>query len=440
MSTTTGELYGARELGDDLRLRRLGYSVVAIVFVGFGGWAAIAPIEGAALAPGMITVQNSRKTIQHLEGGIVRALPVVDGQWVSQGDLLLEIEGRQFRAELDALRVQHATLEAMFVRLIAERDGRDALQFPETATLAPDDARLIEARAAQRASFTTRRKAHDGEIAVLRQTVEQLRAQMAGISSVMASKRRVIQSYESEIDDLRELLKEGFADRQKLREYERNVDSLTAELADLESTLAATGAKIGETELRILQVRRDFQAAVAAELGETQVKLSDVAERLNAAGDRVTRTLVRAPVTGRVLNLKVHTIGGVVGPGEPILDIVPDHDELVVEGRLSPYDIDRVRSGLDATVRMSGLRRENASRLRGKVVTVSADRLVDERTGASYYSAQVAIDATERDRLGDVDLQPGMPADVMINTGSRTLFGYLWDPIGSAIEQSFRED
>jgi epimerase transport system membrane fusion protein len=429
-----------RVRGDDRSLRRFGYAVVAVVFVGFGGWAALAPIDSAAVAPGVVTVQDSRKTIQHLEGGIVRALHVKEGQWVQQGELLLELEGRQFRADLDAVRVQRATLEATQARLLAERDEQTTVQFPPSAGLPFDDAQIIEARGGQEALFAARRKAYEGEVSMLSQTVQQLRAQISGLESVSASKRTLIESYEAEIVDQRKLLTEGFTDRQRLRDYERNVAALIGEASELDSTAAAVAAKIGEAELRMLQVQRDFQSNVAAELGATRVKLSDATERLNAAEDRVDRALIRAPVTGRVLNLSVHTVGGVVSSGTPLMDIVPGQAELVIEGHVSPFDIERVHAGLEATVRLSGLRFDRQRRLRGKVLTVSADRLVDERTGAPYYNAQIAIDGGELQRLGDVTLQPGMPAEVMINTGVHTMLGYLWEPIGSAVEHSFRED
>lgn len=426
--------------GDDRALRRLGYTTVAIVFGGFGGFAALAPLGSAAVAPGVVAVQNSRKTIQHLEGGIVRTLPVTEGQQVQREQLLLELEGRQYRAELDAVSVQHATLEAVQARLLAERDGLDAVQFPAKAALPLDDPRVAGARTGQLGLFESRRKAYLGEISVLDQAVMQLRAQIAGLNSVRQSKRELITSYQAEIADLRELLAEGFADRQKLRDYERNVAVLTGEVSELDSSAAAAAAKISETQLRALQVRRDFQAQVATELGDTQVKLSDASERLKAAGDRVERTQIRAPVSGRVLNLKVHTLGGVVTPGEPLMDVVPDQAELIVEAHVSPLDIDRVHGGLDATVHLTGLRFDLPRRLNGRVLTVSADRLVDERSGNAWYSAQVAIDAASLKRIAEVPLQPGMPAEVMINTGSRTLLGYLWEPIGSAIRHSFKED
>lgn len=426
--------------GDDRALRRFGYLVVAVVFLGFGGWAALAPIDSAAVASGVIAVEDSRKTIQHLEGGIVRALHVKEGQLVQRGDPLLELEGRQFRAELDAVRVQQATLQAAEARLLAERDGQETLLFPPSEAVSTDDARIADARAGQMNLFAARRKAHEGEISVLQQTVQQLRAQIAGLQSVRTSKQKLIRSYETEITDLRRLLAEGFTDRQKMRDYERNVATLTGEVSELDSTAAAAAAKISEAELRMLQVRRDFQAAVAQELGETQAKLSDVTERLNAAGDRVERAVIRAPVTGRVLELAVHTLGGVVTPGSRLMDIVPGQAGLIIEGHVSPLDIERVHAGLEATVRLPGLRFDRQLRMHGKVQNVSADHVVDVRNGDTYYKAQVAIDAGEFARLKDVALQPGMPAQVMINTGSRTLLGYLWDPIGSAIERSFRED
>jgi epimerase transport system membrane fusion protein len=426
--------------GDDRDLRRLGYGILLVVFGGFGGWAALAPLDSAAVAPGVITVQNYRRTVQHLEGGIVQALRVREGQQVRAGDVLVDLEGTQFRAELDMLRAQQATLGAQEARLLAERDRRPAVQYPADDPLPATDPRVIEARQGQDTLFRARRRAYEGEVSVLRQSITQLRAQIAGLESVQASKRGLIASYRGEMKDLQELLAEGFADRQKLREFERNVAALEGEVAELAASIAAAQAKINEAELRMLQVDREFQTGVAAELGETQAKLSDVTERLRAAQDRVTRAQIRAPVSGRVLQLRVHTVGGVVTPGQPLMDVVPEREALVVEAQVQPVDIDRVHAGLDATIRFSSFKRTRVPDVKGRVTSVSADRLLDEKTGLAYFLARVEISADERERLRGVELKPGMPAETMINTGSRTLLGYLWEPLGDAVARSFRED
>lgn len=440
MNAVTPTADAAVAPGDDRDLRRLGYGILLVVFGGFGGWAALAPLDSAAVAPGVITVQNYRRTVQHLEGGIVQALHVREGQAVRAGEVLMELEGTQFRAELDMLRVQQATLRAQEARLLAERDRRSTVAWSADDVLPAGDARVTEARQGQETLFRARRRAYEGEVSVLRQSIAQLHAQIAGLESVQASKRGLISSYRGEMKDLQELLAEGFADRQKLREFERNVAALEGEVAELSASVAAAQAKINEAELRMLQVEREFQTDVAAELGETQAKLSDATERLRAAQDRVTRAQIRAPVSGRVLQLQAHTVGGVVTPGQPLMDVVPEREALVVEAHVLPVDIDRVHAGLDATIRFSSFKRTRVPDVKGRVASVSADRLIDDKSGQSYFLARVEIDGTERERLRGVELKPGMPAEAMINTGSRTLLGYLWEPLGDAIARSFRED
>jgi epimerase transport system membrane fusion protein len=426
--------------GDDRQLRIVGYAIVLAIFGGLGGWSAFAPIDSAALAPGIVTVQSYRKTVQHLEGGIVRRLSVEEGQQVSEGDVLIELEGTQFQAEMEVLRVQQLALHAEEARLLAERDGAPAVVYPEPAGLPSDDARVIEVRQGQDTLFAARRKAYAGEVSVLEQTVTQLEAQIDGLQSVIRSKRSLLDSYSTEIDDLRGLLEDGFADRQKLRELERNSVEQQGEVAELIATSAAAEARINESRLRILQVEREFQTAVATQLGEVQARLADINERLAGAADRVERALIRAPVSGRVLQLAVHTVGGVIAPGQPLLDIVPELELLVVEAQISPLDIDRVQTGLPARLRFSGFKRSRVPEVMGTVTSVSADRLEDANARTSYYRARVELEPGQMELLDGVELIPGMPVEAMINTGSRTLLGYLWEPVSESVTRSFRED
>ena len=426
--------------GDDRRLRIVGYGIVLAIFGGLGGWSAIAPIDSAAVAPGVVTVQSYRKTVQHLEGGIVRRLSVSEGQQVAEGDVLIELEGTQFQAEMEVLRVQQLALQAEEARLIAERDNAPAVVYPDSTSLPNDDPRVVEVRQGQETLFTARRKAYAGEVSVLEQTVAQLEAQIEGLQSVVASKRELLASYSTEMADLRRLLEEGLTDRQKLRELERNSVEQQGEVAELIATSAAAEARINESRLRILQVEREFQTSVATQLGEAQARLADIAERLAGAADRVERALIRAPVSGRVLQLSVHTVGGVITPGQPLLDIVPELESLVVEAHISPLDIDRVRAGLPARLRFTGLKRNRVPEVRGTVATVSADRLENKATGASYFLARVELAEGQIDLLDGVELVPGMPVEAMINTGSRTMLGYLWEPVSESVTRSFRED
>ena len=240
--------------------------------------------------------------------------------------------------------------------------------------------------------------------------------------------------------DQRGLLEEGFADRQRLRELERNTVEQQGEVAELLATSAAAEARINESRLRILQVEREFQTGVAAALGDVQARLADINERLAGASDRVERALIRAPVSGRVLKLDVHTVGGVISPGQPLMDIVPELESLIVEAQISPLDIDRVQGGLPARLRFSVFKRSRVPEVMGTVTSVSADRIENPAAGTSYYLARVEIDPSQVGLLDGVELIPGMPVEAMINTGSRTLLGYLWEPVSESVTRSFRED
>jgi epimerase transport system membrane fusion protein len=427
-------------VGDDRHLRLTGYGIVLAIFGGLGGWSALAPIDSAAIAAGTVTVQNYRKTVQHLEGGIVRRLNVQEGQQVQAGDVLVELEGTQFQAEMDVLRVQLLALQSEEARLLAERDNLPGVSYPAVAGLDETDPRVLEIRQGQDTLFAARRKAYRGGVSVLEQNVRQLRAQIDGLHSVIRSKDELLASYSSEISDLHGLLDEGLTDRQRLRELERNSVQLQGDVAELNASVAETEAKINEAELRMLQIEREFQTDVASTLGEVQARLADIRERAAGANDRVERAFIRAPVSGRVLQLNVHTVGGVIAPGQRILDVVPQLETLIVEAHVSPLDIDRVEAGLPARLRFSGFKRSLVPEVFGTVENVSADRLYDEATGQSYYLARVVLNTGEAERLRGVELKPGMPVEAMINTGSRTLLGYLWEPVTDSMTRAFRED
>ena len=426
--------------GDDRRFLRIGYAIFAIVFVGFGGWASLVPIDSAAVAGGVVAVENYRKTIQHLEGGIVEELYVQEGQRVDSGQPLLALSGAQYKSDLEALSVAQAMLQAQEARLLAERDKHDKVSYPVSKYLSANDPRMLDARQAQDTLFKARRNEYEGGVSVLRQKVEQAHSQIAGMQSVINSKQALIASYNHEIEDLRALLADGFVDRQKLGDYERQVSALEGDVADLRSRIAAIQSEASEAELRMLQVEREFQSKSATEMGEVQAKLGEVNEKLRAADDRVTRAVIKSPVAGRVFRLAIHTVGGVVTPGSPIMDIVPEKEALIVEARVSPVDIDRVRTGLDAQIQFTSFNRNEVPKLGGKVLEVSPDHLVDEKSGAAFFSAKVQINDKEYEKLQGLQLLPGMPAQVMINTGSRTMMGYLWQPIRDSISRSFRED
>lgn len=275
---------------------------------------------------------------------------------------------------------------------------------------------------------------------MLKKRKVQLEEQVRGFQEVIASKQELARSYQSEIGDLNELLKEGFVDKQRLLEQERSVTRLRSEVADLKSSIAQTRLQIGETELQIAQLQKNFISEVVNQLAEVQTQGFDLSERLSAVQDRANRIQIRAPESGMVLGMKVHTVGGVVGPGTPLLDIVPATEDLIVEVQISPMDIDRIAPGKLADIRFSAFKSATTPVIEGQLTQVSADRLVNEQTGVPYYLGRVELTEKGRKDLGPLLLVPGMPAEVLINTGARTLLNYLVQPATNAFARSLIED
>ncbi|MGY6215851.1 HlyD family type I secretion periplasmic adaptor subunit [Methylolobus aquaticus] len=432
---------------DDRRLRRWGIGAVLIMFGGLGGWAVLAPLSSAALAPGLIAVERYRKTVQHLEGGIVKTIDVRDGDIVTQDQGLVTLDSTQAKAQLEVVRGQYLISLAREARLLAQRDGLKQVKYPAELLQNAHDPRAEESIRVQTQTFNVRKSAHEGEISLYERQIGQLRHKAHGLQSQIGSHERLVHSYEEELKDFQSLLKEGYAEKQKVRDLERNLANTEGQRGELMSDLAATELQISETELKILQLKKEFQREVAKELSEVQAALFELREKLQSLQDTVTRTVIKAPEPGMVLGLAVHTIGAVIPPGGRLLDIVPQNEKLIVEARLSPLDIDRVRVGQMAEVRFSAFKSRNTPKIEGKLITVSADRLADENGAteqdrAGYYLARVEITPEGLQDLArqNLDLLPGMPAEVLINTGERTLMEYLIDPIRDTFARSLIED
>ncbi|MBN78382.1 MAG: hemolysin secretion protein D [Verrucomicrobiaceae bacterium] len=422
----------------DLKTHRRFGLLIFIMLFGFGGlWSATAPIDGAAVAAGKVTSRSYSKVVQHLEGGIIRNIFVEDGAKVDLGDPILEIDSTQPRSQLDIINSQLLSLRALEIRLVAERDSKGVLN---PSDFSEDSDRAREEALAQIEIFNARKSSLEGEIEVLEQREEQLRSQIRGFNGLQSSNERLSSSYNEELDDIRELLNQGFSDKNRLREIERNVATLDGEVADLVANIARTEVAIGETRLQVLQLRKRFQNEIVSELREVQLSISDNLERANALNDIVSRTLVTATESGIVTGLQVHTEGGVIGPGMRIVDIVPEDDELIVEAQVSPTDIDRVAVGQDATIRFSTFGTGSVPAIYGRVINLSADSFFDEAVPGYYYLARVEVTPEGMDDLGDLTLLPGMPADVFIATGARTFLQYLFKPFSNAVARGLRED
>jgi epimerase transport system membrane fusion protein len=418
--------------------KRFGLTSLLLLF-GFGGiWATTAPIDGAAIAPGLVAVKSYSKIVQHLEGGIIKDIFVENGASVQADDPILEIDSTQPLAALEIENQRLFSLRALEIRLKAERDGSDRLIYPPS--LISTGGRANEEMDAQIEIFGARRSANNGSTEILEQRMEQLQSQIIGFRGLQTSKEKLAVSYNEELSDIRELLSQGFSDKNRLRELERNVAILEGEIAELTSTIAATEVAIGESRLEILQQEKEFHNAVVSELREVQTGINDGIERAIAQEDVVSRTIVRAPDAGIVNGLQVHTIGGVIAPGMRILDIVPQEDDLIIEAQVSPIDIDRVAVGQDATIRFSSFGMGTAPSVYGNVLSVSADSIIDDISGVPSYLARIEVSQESIDALADLSLLPGMPADVFIATGSRTLIQYIFKPLSTSLAKSLRED
>lgn len=423
---------------DDKPVRRIGYLMLLVTFGLFGGWAALAPLDSSALAPGVVTVKSYRKTVQHLEGGIVRELRVHDGDLVKAGDVLLVLDNTQARSEAETTRSQLIAALQLQARLEAERDG-----LPEPVTvpaLDPTDPRVQEARDSEARIFQTRRTSLLGEIGLQEKTIGQIEEQIRGLKAIIASKQMLAASYQEEIVDLRALLAEGYVDKQRLREQERSLSRLQTEVAESQSGIAQARVNIDEARLKILQLKKAFASEVAGLLGDARTKVYELRERLATLQDRDQRTDILAPESGMVMGMTVHTLGAVVSPGTALLDIVPANEELIVEAQVSPMDIDRIALGKLADIRFSAFKSSTTPVIEGRLVQISADRLINKDTGTAYYLARVALTDKGRQTLGNLTLVPGMPVEVLVNTGARTLLQYLMQPASNVFARSLIED
>lgn len=419
--------------------RRFGFIVLIVVFGIFGGWAALAPIDGAVSAQGVVTVQTYRKTVQHLEGGIVKEIHVRDGDMVKTGDSLIILDDSQLRAEYDVNRDQLIATRAMEARLVAERDNLSIIDF---GNLDSDSARGVEARNGETQVFQARQHARQGEISVLQERIGQLREQIKGTEDIIAAKRLLDKSYASEIADLNDLLQQGFIDKQRVLDQQRKLDMLKSEIAELLSSITRVRLQINETELQIVQINRDFEADVARQLAEVQTRAYELQERTAALADRLGRIVIRAPDNGMIIDMQIHTVGGIVGAATPLMEIVPTTSDLVIEAEVATNDINRIAVGSTADIRFTAFNTNTTPVIEGTVISLSGDRLTNEQTGIPYYLARIRVseDGAQKLEARQLRLLAGMPAEVLLKTGERTLLNYLLQPARDAVAHSLIEE
>jgi len=426
----------SRELG---RLVLAGMLTILLLVGGGGAWAAIARLASAVIAPGVLIVEGDNKKVQHQTGGIVAAIHVKDGDRVAAGAELVTLDETQQRANQNVTRGRLAEFGSRLARLEAERDGAAAVAFPaelEARRGEPDVAKALDGEVTL---FEARRTALAGQDEQLTKRVEQLDEQIGGLKAQKAAKELELELIKGELVGLEELLAKGHVPVTRVIQLKRDTARIEGELGAIVSQIATTRGRVAETELQIIQLKRDFMEKVAEDIRATQAEIAPLVQQLVAVEDELARTHIRAPRAGLVHELAVHTVGGVVAPGETILQIVPEEDALVIESRVATTRVDEVRPGQAAEVAFAGYDSRTTPQLKGTVTFVSADFTTDERTGETFYVARVALDPGEIERLEGKPIQAGMPVEVFISTGEKTVVDYLVDPIMRTARHALRE-
>lgn len=412
------------------KVARRGLWVLVLGFGGFMAWAIFAPVDEGVPAPGTVSVESKRKRIDHLTGGIVEKLPVRDGQSVKRGDPLIVLNETQAKASLNAAESQWRVAAVTVARLDAERTGAQTIQFPAELSAAPADVNLAALMRAQEALFLSRRKAIAGELAIIRESVRGLEEQIRSLDELNVRRELQIKLFNEQLAAFKKLFAQNFVSRVQLIEIERQLAEVQTKQSEDFANVAAVKARLAEFRMRGAQREIDYRKEVESQMAEVQKEAALARERLAASKDVFERLMLRAPVSGTVVDLAIHTIGGIIKPGERIMDIVPEGDELIIEAQVSPQYIDRVIKGLPADVHFDAyLNQIRQPVVSGKVVTVSADALVEQRTGIPYYSIRVSVPGSELKKLGDFKVQPGMQSTVMVKTGERSMMSYLMRPL-----------
>ena len=428
-------------LGDDVtKWMRIGVALLVLGMGGFFVWAATAPLDEGVPVPGVITVEAKRKTVQHLTGGIVRKIHVTESQSVKEGDVLIELDDTQVRANFEFVRQTYLALLATEGRLLAEQRGTPRVEFHPDLSNAENAAQAQHYLAGQQRLFDTRRSALNGDIGILNETAAGQEEYLKGLAAQLASRRSQSGLLQEQLGGTRDMVREGYLPRNAQLEQERAAADLDAIIGDLQANIQRTGKTVSELRLRVAQRRQEYLREVETQLADVRRDVATNAERLTAAREDLKRVLIHAPADGQVVGLTVFTIGGVVGPGQRLMDIVPVGDALLLEAKVAPHLIDRVHAGLSADIHFQGFVSQPQLVVEGSVISVSADLLSDPgQPAASYYLARVRVAPEGMKKLGMHHLQPGMPADVVIKTGERTMLAYLLKPLLQRLAVSLKE-
>jgi len=417
----------------------IGLAIVVVLAGGLGGWASTAEISGALIAPGQIVVESNVKKVQHPTGGVVGEVLARDGDLVKAGDVVVRLDDTVTKASLAIVTKNLDGLWARAARLQAEQQGVDKVVFPPQLLERADDPDVKNIIASETKLFEVRVNGRSGQKAQLHERITQLNEEIAGLIAQEKAKDQEIALVEKELVGVRDLYDKHLVQMTRLTTLERDAARLNGERAQFIASRAQAKGKITETELQIIQVDKDMVSDVSKDLRETNDKIGEFVERKVTAEDQLKRTDIRAPQDGMVLQSTVHTVGGVITAGDAIMMIVPQSDDLQVEAKVNPQDIDKLQIGQKTLLRLSAFNQRTTPELNGVVTRVSPDVTTDQRTGQSYYTIRVSMPPQEVARLGDVRLIPGMPVEAFVQTGDRTMLSYLIKPLSDQLMRAFRE-
>jgi HlyD family type I secretion membrane fusion protein len=430
--------------GIDPRVRRpirIGAAVIGVAVLGVGLWASVTPISSGVQAPGELRVEANRKTLRHREGGTVREIPVKEGALVKPGQVLLRFDDVQARAAVDINQNGVDVAMANAARYEAEATQKGTITFPPEITSRLGDPKVEAMIRDQEFLFNSRRQLFESQNAVLAQRLDQQASAIQGLEAQVASINEQMRLTQEQLDGYQTLYEKGYASRNLILRYQASLADLGGRKGQLMAEIAKTREQQGETRMQLTSLRNQRQSEAADGMREMQARLSDSFPKLTAAKQTLQGTVIRSPVEGYVFNLSQFTVGGVATPGEPLMDVVPDDSKLVVTTQVRPQDVDQVKVGMSANVRLSGLNQRWTSPVPAKVTTVSADRILNDKTGQSFFRVDLRIDPKDLRHLPKgLKLTPGMPADGIIVTGKRTVMSFLVSPLTDTIHDAFREE
>jgi HlyD family secretion protein len=423
---------------------RIGVIIGVMFFVVLLGWAAFARLDAAAIAPGKLAVSGQRQTVQHRDGGVVASIMVREGQEVRQGDVLIRLAAADVRAQERALAAQAIALMAQRARLVAEQGGGGIVPPPEFAQLTGVDRQdALRALQLQQSQLRTRSAVLSAQRGVLGQRTSQASSSGQGYSRQVTATEEQLRLIDEELASLATVAEKGFVSKNRIRALERTKAELQGQRGQYAATVAQSGSQAGESRLQVLEAQSNYYERIATELREVEASVADVRPRWNAARDQLARTEIRAPASGAVVGLSVFTPGGVIAAGQKLMDIVPDRAPLTIEARVAPQNADDVQIGQPSFVRFDTLHERSLPPLNGKVSRMSADSFTDERTGETYYTAEVSVPLSELKKIDEIrgadTLRAGIPVSVEIPLRKRTALQYLMEPLTGAFRRSLNE-